>query len=56
MPLTQKGKKIKRAMQSQYGTKRGSQIFYASQNKSTITGTHQRRKKRGTKANKSKKA
>ena len=40
MPLTAKGKKILRAMKKQYGAKEGKQVFYASQNKGTITGTH----------------
>jgi hypothetical protein len=40
MPLSAKGEKILRAMKKQYGSKRGKQIFYASQNKGTITGTH----------------
>ncbi len=45
MPLTKKGKKIKRSMQSTYGKKKGKQVFHASQNKGTISGTH--KKKRG---------
>jgi hypothetical protein len=45
MPLTKKGKKIKRAMTQQYGKKKGAQVFYASQNKGTIKGTHKGRKK-----------
>jgi hypothetical protein len=44
MPLTKKGKKIKSAMVEQYGKKKGQQVFYASQNKGTITGTHKQRK------------
>jgi hypothetical protein len=46
MPLTKKGKKIKGAMQDQYGKKKGEQVFYASQNAGTISGTH-KTKKRG---------
>jgi len=46
MPLTSKGRKIKKAMQKQYGKKKGEEVFYASQNKGTIKGTH-RGKKRG---------
>jgi hypothetical protein len=38
MPLTKKGGKIKKAMQKQYGKKRGETVFYASENKGTITG------------------
>lgn len=40
MPLTPKGKKIKRKMQKTYGKKKGTQVFYASQRKGTIKGTH----------------
>lgn len=40
MPLTKKGRKIKKAMTKQYGKKKGTSVFYASQNKGTITGTH----------------
>lgn len=40
MPLTAKGKKIKRNMEKEYGAKKGKQVFYASQNKGTIKGTH----------------
>lgn len=47
MPLTPKGRKIKRAMRSKYGKGKGDKVFYASQNKGTISGTHKskRRKK-----------
>jgi hypothetical protein len=38
MPLTEKGNKIKSAMQEQYGEKKGEEVFYASKNKGTITG------------------
>jgi len=31
-------------MKSEYGAKRGKQVFYASQNKGTIKGTHRRSK------------
>lgn len=40
MPLTKKGRKIKAAMTEEYGAKKGTSVFYASQNKGTITGTH----------------
>lgn len=41
MPLTVKGKRIKEAMVKHYGSaKKGKQVFYASQKKGTITGTH----------------
>ena len=29
-------------MKSQYGSKKGKQVFYASQNKGIISGTHKR--------------
>lgn len=45
MPLTEKGKKIKRAMVKQYGKEKGEQVFYASQKKGTIRGTHKKGKK-----------
>jgi hypothetical protein len=45
MPLTRKGAKIKRNMTKIYGKKTGERIFYMSQNKGTITGTHKARKK-----------
>jgi len=43
MPLTKKGKKIKRAMKKEYGKEKGTRVFYASQNKGTIKGTHRRK-------------
>ncbi len=36
MPLNTKGKKIKSAMEHEYGEKKGKQVFYASENKGTI--------------------
>ena len=42
MPLTAKGSTIKRAMTKEYGAKKGKRVFYASQNKGTITGTHKK--------------
>ena len=52
MPLTAKGRKIKRAMQIQYGKVKGSKVFYKSQAKGTITGTHKVRKKGSSKRKK----
>lgn len=46
MPLTKKGRKIMAAMKEQYGPEKGKQVFYASQNKGIITGTHKERKKK----------
>lgn len=44
-PLTKKGTKILRSMRKTYGKKKGESVFYASQKKGTITGTHKGRKK-----------
>jgi len=38
MPLNKKGDKILRAMVRKYGKKKGTRVFYASENKGTITG------------------
>jgi hypothetical protein len=46
MPLTKKGEKIKAAMEEEYGKKKGQEVFYASQNKGTIKGTHIKKGKR----------
>lgn len=43
MPLSKKGRKIKRAMKDQYGKKKGERVFYASQNKGTIKGTEKKK-------------
>ena len=46
MPLTTKGKKIKKAMEKTYGKEKGEDVFYASQNKGAIKGTHKTKKKK----------
>lgn len=46
MPLTRKGKKIKKKMQQHYGAGKGEAVFYASQNKGTIKGTHKKKRAR----------
>ena len=46
MPLTEKGRKVKRAMQKRYGKEKGEAVFYASENKGTIKGVHKKREKR----------
>jgi hypothetical protein len=46
MPLTPKGKKIKRALTARYGKKRGTSILYAGKNKGTFTGIDRGKKKR----------
>jgi hypothetical protein len=38
MPLTAKGKKVKAAMQKQYGKEKGERVFYATENKGTLKG------------------
>jgi hypothetical protein len=38
VPLTEKGRKIKSAMVSQYGPEKGEEVFYASKNAGKITG------------------
>ena len=45
MPLTKKGKKIKREMEKEYGKERGERVFYASQTKGVIKGTHKKGKR-----------
>ena len=44
MPLTKKGKLILSKMKAEYGPKKGKEVFYASQNKGIIKGTHFARK------------
>ena len=38
MPLTFKGRKIKRNMEKEYGKEKGDRVFYASENKGKIRG------------------
>jgi hypothetical protein len=38
MPLTEKGKKVAKAMHKQYGAKKGDAVFYASRNAGKIKG------------------
>lgn len=38
MPLNSKGRAIRKAMEKEYGAKKGKQVFYASENKGTIKG------------------
>lgn len=45
MPLNKKGKKIKKAMELEYGKERGEKVFYASENKGKIKGVKKRGKK-----------
>jgi hypothetical protein len=45
MPLTPKGKKIKKAMREHYGQKRGDSVFYASERKGSVKGVAKRKPK-----------
>ena len=45
MPLNKKGKKIKAAMEKQYGKKQGQTVFYASANKGTIKDVKKKTRK-----------
>jgi len=45
MPLTEKGKKIMKAMKKEYGSKKAKEVFYASKNKGKIKGVDKKRKK-----------
>jgi hypothetical protein len=42
MPLTKKGKVIEKAMDKEYGKKKGESVFYASKNKGIIKGVEGR--------------
>lgn len=46
MPLTTKGKKIKKAMAKTYGAKKGTSVFYASINKGTVKGAEKKKGKK----------
>lgn len=46
MPLSPKGKKIMKSMKMEYGTKKGTSVFYASKNKGKIKGVEKRSKKK----------
>lgn len=37
MPVTEKGKKIMENMKKQYGEKKGKSVFYAMENKGSLT-------------------
>ena len=46
MPLTKKGRKIKRRMMKTYGKKKGTRVFFASANSGRIRGVHKRKRSR----------
>jgi len=45
MPLTKKGRKVKKTMEKTYGKKKGERVFYATENKGKIKGIARKRKK-----------
>lgn len=45
MPLSFKGRKIKKAMEREYGKKKGDSVFYASENAGKFRGLKLGRKK-----------
>jgi hypothetical protein len=38
MPLSFKGRKIRKAMEKEYGKKKGDSVFYATENKRKLRG------------------
>jgi hypothetical protein len=42
MPLTKKGTKVLSAMRKEYGSKKGTSVFYASINKGKVKGAERR--------------
>jgi len=44
MPLTKKGKKVKKEFAKQYGEKKGEEVFYASMNKGKLKGMEKKKK------------
>ena len=44
MPITHKGKEIEHAMEKEYGSKKGEQVFYASKNAGKIKGVEGKKK------------
>ena len=45
MPLTAKGKKIKKKMSKSYGKKKGESVFYAMEKSGKLKGVAKRKKK-----------
>ena len=46
MPLTKKGKKVKKEFEKEYGKKKGEQVFYATENKRKMKGLVKKGKKK----------
>lgn len=44
MPLTKKGKKIKKAMAKTYGKKKAEKVFYATRNAGKIKGVDKKKR------------
>jgi len=55
MPLTKKGEKLKKELQKEYGAKKGKQVLYAMENKSTAKGITKKTAKKTTKKTSKKK-
>jgi len=45
MPLSPKGKVIRKAMEKEYGEEKGEKVFYASRNKGVIKGVDKAKSK-----------
>jgi hypothetical protein len=45
MPLTRKGRTVKRAMEREYGKRKGDRVFYASERTGTIKGVAKKRRR-----------
>lgn len=43
MPLNKKGKKIIKAMEKEYGTKKGKSVFYAMENSGKLKGVKKKK-------------
>ena len=46
MPLTEKGRKVKKAMEHAYGKDKGKKIFYATENKGKVKELIKKKKKK----------
>jgi hypothetical protein len=46
MPLSLKGRKIKKSMEAEYGKDKGDHVFYATENKGKIHGLRRLRRER----------
>lgn len=46
MPLTKKGKKVKKSFEKEYGKEKGEKVFYATENKRKMKGLVKKSKKK----------